>query len=271
QEMANANDLASHYGFYPGIQVNGPLSMLAGKSPQTGELLPAGFKTTLNVLAAALPESAAVKFLQNKVFPDRFRDFYIAAEVTRRGMDGNYINDKLKAGRSLTDEEEEVWAAATRRIAVWGILMEQSAMLRFRPDEKTEAMKAAREAIAEMTGISVERQDWLYRHGYKVSDQIGGYSVGQQEALQQLEHYANWAGYNGLLPSSQSEVYRRLSLDWHDVESKSEATKANVQIEKDIFLAGEQGPEQYEMMRADLYREIGLYVENKMEENPMMT
>ncbi len=271
KQLANTNNLLNHYGFYPGIHISAPLTWFGGGEHQSGELMPATVNTTLDAMSAAFPKSSHVEWLRNKILPDRFREYKIAMEVNNRGFDGGLIHDKMKAGRELTDAEKDVWAAATREVSLWGMLMEQTGMLRFRPDDITKAKKEAREAIFEMTGITVTKQDWLHRHGYRLSDMIGGWSPAEQEQLRLLEYYADWGGYNGLVPSSLTTIQRELSLDWNDVEVFSDKSKLVTQEFENQFLTGEFGPKQYLSHVSDEIARRVDYIDRKMEENPFMT
>jgi len=269
--LVQFNDFLSRYGFYPGFIYNVPVSMMGGLEQQMGETLPAVWKTPLDALIAAFPEDENVKWLSDHVFSDRFRDYMIILDVNKRGYDGTLIWTKISEGKTLTPEEQAAWDAGRRTAGLYGMLFEQTGLFRFRPEEMTRAREASAAVIERMTGYTPEQQKWLTAHGYRIWDLVGGLSPTDQAILQQMDTY-KWIGATmPLLPSRQQDVQRQLELDWNDVMTYVENTKAQkLQLQSD-FLSGKLGPREYNDRLQALYADQRAYIDQKMIEDPVMT
>jgi len=269
--MIEFNDYLSRFGFYPGAHINIPLSMMGGLEQQMGETIPAIWKTPLNALIAARPESESVKWLSDHIFSDRFREYMTILMVNKRGYNGSHIWTKVRENIPLTEEEQAVWDSARGEAALHGVGFEQFGLFRLRSDEQYKAYEESAKVIEEMTGYTPEQQDWLRRHGYRIWDMVGGISPSNQAILQELESY-KWLGtITPLLPSRQQQELRRLDLDWDDVMQFAESGQdKRLHIQQD-FLAGRIGPRDYIDRLQTSYTEQRDYIDKKMEENPNMT
>lgn len=265
------NDFLTRYGFYPGAHIGIPLAMFGGLEQQMGETMPAIWKTPLNALIAAFPESESVKYISDNIFSDRFRDYMTILEVNRRGYDGVAIWTKLKEKLELTEEEQTAWDSARGEAALYGVGFEQMGLFRLRTEEQYRVYEEASKVIEEMTGYTPEQQDWLRRHGYRIWDLVGGMSPTNQAILQEMDYY-RWVGLiRPLLPSRQQIELNRLELDWDDVRRYSEGLQnKRLELQRD-FLVGRVGPEDYNDGLIGLYDDNRKYIDRKMEENPLMT
>ena len=79
------NDFLSRYGFYPGAHIGIPLAVFGGVEAQFGEVMPAIPKTGLDFLIAAYPDNESVRFISDRIFGDRFRNYLTILQVARRG------------------------------------------------------------------------------------------------------------------------------------------------------------------------------------------
>jgi len=216
-------DLMGRAGFYPGIHVQLPLTAFGYKGssqgPQWGMLLPASPKTLLNAVLAVAPEGAG-KQLRDVIFPDYFRDYQTILAVARRGGDGVHIYSKMVANEPLTDEEQQIWNAAGREIAILGMVFEQTAVFRYRPEEMITAWNAASQLIFEMTGITVEQQEELRQMGLKLEDYYIPLSPEMRRQLNELEAFKRWAGVTVALRPSEEQLERaQMTLFWDKVDS----------------------------------------------------
>ena len=269
--LVEFNDYLSRFGFYPGAHIGIPLAMMGGLEQQMGETMPAIWKTPLNALIAALPESESVKWLSEHIFSDRFREYMTILEVNKRGYRGAHIWTKIKENIPLTEEEQAVWDSARGEAALHGVFFEQFGLFRLRTDEQYRAYEESSKVIEEMTGYTAEQQDWLRRHGYRLWDMVGGISDTNQAILQELEAY-KWIGtVTPLLPSRQQLELRRLDLDWDDVMTYADTMQQRRLELQQEFLSGKLGPRDYIARLQDSYSGLRTYIEKKMEDNPLMT
>lgn len=263
-------DYLSRWGFYPGAHIGVPLAMIGGIDMQTGEAMPSIFKTPLEVLVAAFPDSDSVRWISDHVFGDRFRTYLTILSVNRRGGNGTLIFSKMEEGVALTPEEEQLWSDGRRESASYSALFEQFGLFRFRTNEQIKMYEEAAKAIEQMTGYTPDQQEWLRRHGYRLWDMIGGISDAQQKVLQELDYY-KWVGnVRPLLPGKQQDVLNKIELAWNDVENYTEtALQTKFQLERD-FLSGVIGPDAYNASLLQLYSEQRTYIDTKVEEYPLM-
>ena len=268
---AMVNDGLNHYGFYPGVHASMPLAIIGGVSAETGELLPPIANSGMSLLQWAFPKSDAVQFLTERIFPNRFRNYLISVEVAARGHNGQLLMAKIEQGKDLTEEEEDIWYDAARRVSQWNIVMEQAGMFRYRPDEYTAMKKAAKEAIYEVTGVTPLQQEWLNRHGYRLWEVLGGMTLSDQMALESLDYFAYpRAGGAYLGPSKEGDIQQKLTIDWDDVEVYNEEVAQSMETEWARFLNNEMGVSQLDRLLIESYSRKNLYIENKIEQNPMM-
>lgn len=219
--FAEITDHASRFGFYPGVPVGAALAIYGPKSQksQFGELLPPTARTVLAGITAIAPQTGPV--LNDVIFPDRFRDYLIALEVTRldfntpEGISGTTILKKRLLGEELTLQEDAIWKRATRGIGAWQILFEQTGMFRFNPQEKILVWKLANEALSEATGIPVDDLEDLRRHGIRIEEVVGALSPATKEALNQLEQWVRFTGASvALLPSAEGNARALVAEFW---------------------------------------------------------
>lgn len=270
-EVVEFSDFLSRYGFYPGAHIAAPLAFFGGLEQQMGETLPAIWKTPLNAAIAMFPDNEAIKFISEKVFPDRFRDYMAILMVNKQGGDGTNIFTKMELNLELTEEEEAMWTAGRQEAAKHGIFFEQFGLFRLRTDEQWAMYEQASQAIEDMTGFTIDQQDWLRKHGYRIWDMVGGMSPTQQAILQELDYY-QWIGsVRPLLPSRQQLVLNRLEMDWDAVNTYVDGTLTTKLSLQQEFLNGVIGPRAYNDGLIDLYDDQMAFIEQKMLENPIMT
>ena len=222
-------DYGMRLGFYPGTHIMLPIALMGAASPkhkaEIGEVFPAWLSTGLNAVRAIAPEE--VERILQIIFPDRFRYYNIAMEVSNRGGDGYGIWRKKEDGITLTDEEERLWYSASKRIAIFGIAAEQTGFLRFRPQDLTQFYEDSASLIEKMTGVPVDVQQTIRNHQAVTGDRLQDiYPLNplQQNILYELEGFEQWGGrITPLLPTSQQDVSNKIASYWADVERIHEA------------------------------------------------
>jgi len=224
-ELLEAFDYAQRWGFFPNIFWSLPVSTLGGREAQRGQLLPAIARTPLDIFVMAHPDSKAAILLQDKLFPDYFRQYMHITQAThmasddqvRRGITGVSVWEKMQRHDELTPEEEKLWAGARRKVASVAPLMEHGGIYRLRHEDRTEAYEMFGEYIAEITGIPVDMQTKLRRRGQSVGDVVGGLSQLDMMQIEEAMEYKRWISPRvtaPLRPSHEQEVNLILSEFW---------------------------------------------------------
>ena len=150
--------------------------------------------------------------------------------------------------------------------------MEQTGMLRFRPEETKIMRDAAHQAIYDVTGITPMKQEWMSRHGIPTWASIGGMSISQQTGLEELEYFSQpRAAYTALKPSTESDMLGNLNLAWDKVETYAETINTVVDESRQRFLSGSISAKAYLAERASQYDNLRDFVTQKQEDNPLMT
>lgn len=275
-------DFISRMGFYPGIQVMLPISIVGAAvgKPEWSEVLPAWAKTGFNAARTVSPELAG-KTLDH-VFPDRFRDYLTMLTLGGQGYDADEIWRKRKTGVKLTEEEEKLWLRAeAKATGLKGILMEQTGLFRIRPPEYTQFRKDGQALIEDMTGVPVDVQEAIQRRyavtGKRLSDYYKLDSL-QQKILYEMDAYQRWQGVTtALYPSTWQmedvllrDYYEKVEQLYDDYRSVGIFDEEGKQLAIGIteltqqWVDGVIGPDQWITARAELLtqasaavREIG--------------
>lgn len=269
-DVIEFSDFLSRYGFYPGAHIGIPLAMFGGVEMQMGEAMPAFVKTPLDALIALYPDNESVKWISERLFGDRFRNYMTILTVNKLGGDGTLIFTKQKENVALTPEEEQIWADARREVGWYAAGFEQFGLFRMRTDEQHKMYEEASKVIEEMTGYTPDQQDWLRKHGYRLWDMVGGMSPTEQAILQEMDYY-RWVGnIRPLLPGKQQEILNQIELGWNAVDKYSQTVQTGkLQLQADL-LTGVRGPDDYNVALLELYDDQRKFIDNKIEEIPLM-
>jgi hypothetical protein len=269
--VVGALDFWSRYGFYPGAHVGIPLSMFGGLESQLGEVLPALWKTPLNMLEAAAPNNEFVKVITQRIFHDRFKDYLAVQQAISSGADGVKIWTKIQNKEQLLPEEQTAWDRARQEASLYGALFEQSGALRLRPQEKKEIAEAVTGYIQQRYGYSEDQQEWLKRHGHNIWDLVGGMSPTDQAILEELGYFKYTGSTTMMLPSHQQIEANKIETAWNDIEKfVSNARTSKLQLEQQ-FLSGQIGPDAYSKGLGELYDQQSQYINQKEVEVPALT
>ena len=263
-------DYGSRWGFYPGFPIAMTMATWGAKSggPQWGEVLPALARNALiDVPSAVAPE--AWERVRQTIFPDRFRDFLIANEVSRldfdkeTGINGMELLRKKLLDQNFTPEEDAIWARAVRGVATWGLLMEQTGLFRLRPEEKTQVFKDVNEILSKETGVPIPALEDMRRFGLRFEDVFGALSPETKARLNTLERYQRFSGGSlALLPSELGQSQALVREFWEAVEEQNTAERETLlQVEQD-FLARRRTFAQWERAFVDFIDSSGSIIEN---------
>jgi hypothetical protein len=240
-ELSNTLDQLSRWGFYPGIYTALPFATGLGAKtgqPQVGGLAPPFMSGTVDVLRYLFPDNQTIQRLQDIVFADRYREFYTANEVSRRGYRGNYMLAKRIAGEDLTDDEKVIWNSAAGAVGLISFASQQLGVLAFRPQEKVDAQNLAKQAKADILGIPVELQDRAYRWGYNLEEYIP-YPPELTDELRRLDELSNFRGVSAGLQSSEvGKVMSLARIYWDRVSVMADSNKLLQEEDNASLLSG---------------------------------
>ena len=262
--MINALDYASRFGFYPGAHMTA-FNMIAGLTQpaplQLGEIMPSMVKTPILAFQAAAAKTDnqrlidASSKLAQLFLSERFRDVVIQREVIRMGEDGARIWRKRKRNEPLTEAEQDAWDQADRNLAPTYLLMEQTAMFRFRPEELNEAVDVYFELVSAETGFTVDELRWLRNWGYRWEDFVPPDPEFRQ-FLNQTDYIRRWAGtILPLEPHNSQQLRIRINTFWDRVEDMRGQRAVKQQLLDDQFLTGVLDPDDWEKRGRELSKE----------------
>ena len=227
-------------------------------------------------------------------FPDRFRNYQIANQVSRDSINsalGDFDLDEILNKRRegtltseeqaaldradiafngaeiwlkqidnvpLTPEEEAAWRRGTRGIGKWQALMEQTGLFRFNPDERRQLREASLEITEELTGVPRDVLMDMRRYGLRWED-VFDTSRGPdlKLALNNLEMYSHFTSGTGLLPSEQRVAQARIRGFWQAVSDTNEELRQGLLDTEKQF---ERGDVSYRTWERDMEEKVGRLV-----------
>lgn len=267
-------DFISRYGFYPNVVYGATLALAGGTSQTLGGILPSIASTPLNWLIGTYPDNPIVSFISERVFPERFRIYLTNRRVDDFGGDGSLINAKRQQGIELTPEEQDMWTAARKDVALHSASFEQLGFARMRSDKSYELAAAATVFIEENYGFTEEQQLQMRRRNQKIWDVIGGLDPWETAMLQELEFFKYSGSINPVLPSKKQAILNRIETDWAGVMAYSENMRAEIDLLSVDFLQGSEtgllSPTGFLDRVRDLYRARQSYIDEKTKANPLM-
>ena len=221
--LANWADRWSRMGFYPSVFYTLPLTMLGATGrPEWGPLFPQFVRTPLETIAFMFPESTVAKTILEQILPNRFRQFLAIRELGNMGIKGSRIYGKVRLGDKLEPEEQSIWDRAQSQASGYSAMFEQTAVLRFNPEERRTAYRLYGQMLEELTGVPVELQERSNRltsvTGKRFIDLVPLDPL-MQDQIQELEALKLWAGATiPLQPSSLQAQQIRINQFWDEYE-----------------------------------------------------
>ncbi|KKN47221.1 hypothetical protein LCGC14_0665100 [marine sediment metagenome] len=231
-------DMAGRFGFYPGAHVTiGNLLFGTGKGPafnQLGELVPVWMKAPIQGFQAFAElignktMMEASKRLANVFIPERFRSYMIAMKVSQIGekdpdtgevISGADLLNKTLAGSPLDPFEQELWDRATGQMSPTFILLDQTGLFRFRPEELTEARAEYDIIVSEYTGFTTEQLRDMRNWGIRWQDIIPP-TPEVRDLLSATESLERFSGFTNVLFGAAEQQFRaRRNEFWDDIDS----------------------------------------------------
>ena len=244
--VAEVNDWFQRFGFYPGAGVGLIFSIFGAKTgvSQLGEVVPAWGNVVINGLAASFPESEAVKFLQDRVFSNRWRDYLISVETSKLGFNGVELLIKQTAGTKLESDEQRIWDAGRQGVAKYALWSEQFAMTRMDPEERRKFHREVAVVLNEITGIPIEELEDMRRNGLRVEDIAGGsISPEVHQQIATLSGWHRWSGAGMVLGPSEIGEQRSITREfWGEVTTYSaEESEILMTVERELSITDPQG------------------------------
>jgi len=244
--IAEVNDWLQRFGFYPGAGVGLLFSIFGAKTGQTqlGEITPTWVNSITNTLALAFPESEGVKFLQDTVFANRWRDYLISIEASKLGYNGVDMLLKQTSGEGLEGDEQRRWDQARRGVAKYALWSEQVTMTRMDPEERKKFHREVAIVLNELTGIPIEDLEDMRKNGLRVEDIAGGaISPEIHNQIATLSGWHRWSGAGMVLgPSELGEQYSITREFWREVFTYSEQQAEELlEIERELSITDNRG------------------------------
>ncbi len=243
-----ALDVMGRWGFYPGAHITG-LNMLFGTTlpatSQFGEIVPTWMKAPIQGFQAFAEATGnetlieASKRLANVFIPERFRNYMIATKVSQIGaideetgevINGASILSKNAAGTPLTPFEQDLWDRATGEMSLTFLFMDQTALFRFRPEEKIQALEEMETIVSEYTGLTKEQLRDMRAWGIRWQDIIPP-NLEMRDLLNTTEYMQRWAGAAGFLFEASDQSFRaRRNEFWDEMDRNRRELKGQQEI-----------------------------------------
>ncbi len=231
-----ALDVMGRFGFYPGAHVTATNILFGSKTPQfgqVGEIVPTwmkapvqGFQAFANLTGNQTMMDASTR-LANIFIPERYRDYMIAMKISDIGkvdeetgqvISGADLLYKRAAGASLSESEQDLWDKATGEMSATFILMDQTAMFRFRPEEMDQAREELDTIYSEYSGFSREQLQYMRDWGINPFDIVPP-SPEVRELLNATEALQRWSGFTSVLFGASQQNFRgRRNEFWDEVD-----------------------------------------------------
>lgn len=219
--FAHGLDQLGRAGFYPGLWSTLPLALLKINDFQLSPPIETGINATRLLGWNGLAD------LQERIFPNRFKEFYTAelasklSQERQLGVSGSDIRRKIDAG-TATEEEKAVWREAQHNLAGYQILFDQTGILKLDIEEKRASAREIAQFIEDNMGISKEKQDAITDRlgdsGYRLLDFIP-MDPATQKRLYELTRYKYWSGNNNSLnPPEFKKLEDKIGTFWDEVE-----------------------------------------------------
>ncbi len=224
--VQQALDVGGRWGFYPGAHVTiGNLLFGTAAGPQwdqIGEIIPVWMKAPVQAFQAFAELTGndtmiqASKRLAEIYIPERFRNYMISLKVSQIGakneetgefINGADLNSKMMAGTPLNEFEQALWDRATGEMSGMFLLMDQTGLFRFRPEEKQQALKELDTIYSEYTGFTVEQLENMRKWDINPFDIIPP-SPEVRDLLNATEYMQRWAGATNVLFGASEQQFR---------------------------------------------------------------
>ena len=223
-------------------------TVLSGKPPELGALLPGYHRFGLNALIASQVPGVTdlAQFLQDSVFHDNFRDYYKAQIVTEKqllsggtlagGVSGADIWEKIQQKVKLEPEEQELWDSAENETAILSMIRSQFSFLRYRPEESNKYFDAI-DKIYISYGFTPQQLRDMELHNVRPSDVMGGTPLEVRLALDELWQQKIMRGRSRMLqPSATQDIMTNIDQYWDEVRVRQTQRLSNEQdIENRFF------------------------------------
>jgi hypothetical protein len=223
----------SRYGFFPGLPVQGTMTLLGAYGRKNwGELLPPWVTTPLSALRELSPNNLGP--IIDEVFPESYADYRTSMILASEGHDANALWKKKYNEETMTPEEQKLWnSAAASANGIRRVFEEQIGLMRLRTDEYNKYKENWKLAIEEMTGVSVQVQDQIDKMYPITGKRFADYyplDVYQQKLLYTYEDFRNWQGLaTPMYPSSWTNMEIKISDYYDEVDKINQQFRHNNQ------------------------------------------
>lgn len=216
-------------GFYFAPPITAGFSFLQGEA---GAISPPPLNLILHGWAATggpMPE-----MLKDFTFDHRYAQF-----VTDQVIADKYNRNPAEVRRLVEDADDSEAIAiiheAQREAALRMIALQQTSILRYRPESKRQFIEDSRAATEEYLGITGVEQDELRRLGISPYEVLPVSRFQRRQMRETIPNYDGWVNASiSLRPKTEQEMYRKIDKFWEQSERLQE------QFEKDVANLSEQ-------------------------------
>ena len=251
-KIEESTDWLGRFGFYFAPPITGAIDILQG---ETGNMVPPPLALLTHGAAAA---GAEIPGLHDFVFESRYMDFLtdqvLADNFLGKSADG--VERKftsipaLKTARANGDEEAiATYWAAQRQAAARMIVLQQTAILRYRPAAKTEFIKSSTDIVEQVLGITVAQQQEFRRLNVPVYSALAVSGTQRRAIREHMEeagvNYDAWiTASQSLKPVEEQAALLRIDEFWQERSRVSEEFKEELQQLSDKWVDGQvSGPQ----------------------------
>ena len=212
-KFEEGTDWLARGGFYFAPPISGAFDVISG---QPGNILPPPINLVLHGLAGAAGGSVPEP-LQTLTYNGRYINF-----LTDQVLADKFKANPVEIRRGVEDGDPDATAKmdlARRDASARYIAIQQSAMLRYRPQSKRTYIEDTSAAVEELVGVSKTEQDNLRRLGIPLYNVVPVSGFQRKAIREAIPNYDAWiAANNSLRPVEEQKAMRIIDEFWQEQE-----------------------------------------------------
>lgn len=212
-KFEEGTDWLARGGFYFAPPISGAFDVISG---QPGNILPPPINLVLHGLAGAAGGSVPEP-LQTLTYNGRYINF-----LTDQVLADKFKANPVEVRRGVEDGDPDATAKmdlARRDASARYIAIQQSAMLRYRPQSKRQYIEDTSAAVEELVGVSKAEQDNLRRLGIPLYSVVPVSGFQRKAIREAIPNYDAWiAANNSLRPVEEQKAMRIIDEFWQEQE-----------------------------------------------------
>ena len=251
-KVEQTTDWLGRFGFYFAPPITGAIDIMQG---ETGNMVPPPLALLTHGAAAA---GAEIPGLHDFVFESRYMEFLtdqvLADNFLGKSEEGEQRKftsiPQLKSARANGDEEAiATYWAAQRQAAARMIVLQQTAILRYRPAAKTEFIKTSTDVVEQVLGITAAQQKEFRRLNVPVYSALAVSGTQRRAIREHMEeagvNYDAWiTASQSLKPVEEQAALLRIDEFWQERSRVADEFKEELHQLSDKWVDGQvSGPQ----------------------------